>query len=218
MGNALVAVPASDEEHGCTIGNCSNNSSSCYSCAGGVDFAAGAGVASNSTSIASTSSRSGGGVPRSDVRASTRKRTASCKRASGVDQVGKVVDGSILVMIKQRRRVAQISCKLVLQIFGDGEHGHGGNETLVSGRVQRLQAPVVDIGDVDFQTICNSLGQITEDLVGTIVGSHEWIVQGPLEANLAHEAVLRDLRGNTIRRSNHPWQTRRNATAGSGSR
>lgn len=190
VGDALVAVPACDEEHGRTIGDGSNNSSSGNSCTGGVDLAAGIGVATNSTAITSTPSGCCGGVASSNVRATSRKRATGCKRTSGVDQVGKVVDSGVFVVPEWISRVTELSCKLGLQVLGDGEHCHGGDETLVLCGVERLQSVVLDISDGDVQTISDSLRQVVEDLVTTVVGRHEWVVQGPLEAHLTHEAIL----------------------------
>lgn len=138
VGDALVAVPACDEEHGRAVGDGTNNSSSCDSCTGRIDLAAGTSVASDSTTITSTSSRCCGWVAGSNVRASTRESATSCKRASGVDQVGKVVDSGVLVMPEWISRVAELSCQLRLQILRDSEHGHGGNEALVLCGVERL--------------------------------------------------------------------------------
>ena len=56
MSDTLVAVPASDEEHGRTVGDSSDDSSSCNTCTGRVNFAAGSGVASDSSTITGTSS------------------------------------------------------------------------------------------------------------------------------------------------------------------
>lgn len=110
-------------------------------------------------------------------------------------------------------RVAKLGRKLCLQILGDREHRHGGDEALVLGGIERLQAVVLDVADRDVETICNSLGQVVEDLATTVVLRHEGVVQWPLEANLAHEAILRDLGWNATRGSNHPGQTGRNAAA-----
>lgn len=46
MGDALVAVPASDKEHSCTVGHSANNSSSGDACTGRIDLAAGTGITS----------------------------------------------------------------------------------------------------------------------------------------------------------------------------
>lgn len=218
MSNALVAVPAGDKEHGRTVRHGTNNSSSCNSCAGRVDLAARAGITSQGATIARASGRRGGGVSTSGVGTCTRKRTASCKRARSVDQVGQIVDCGILVVPERISRVAKLSRKLCLQILGDREHRHGGDEALVLGSVERLQAVVLNIADRDVETICNGLGQVVEDLATTVVLRHEWVVQWPLEANLAHEAILRDLGWNAARGSDHPGQTGRDAAARSSRR
>lgn len=217
MGNALVAVPASDEEHGRTVGDGSDNSASGNSCAGGVDLTAGTSIASNSAAITSTSSRRCSGVTGSSIRACSRERTASCEWTSGVDQAGKVIDGSVLVVPERISGIAELSCKLGLQVFRNSEHCHGRNEALVLGGVEGLQSIVLDVGDRDVETICDSVGQVVEDLVTGILGRHEWVVQRPLEADLAHEAVLRDVARNTTRGSNHLGKARGNTTAGSNS-
>lgn len=67
VSNALVAVPAGDEEHGRTISHGTNNGSSCNSCASRVDLAARAGVTSQGATIARASGRRRGGVSTGDV-------------------------------------------------------------------------------------------------------------------------------------------------------
>ena len=87
-------------------------------------------------------------------------------------------------------RVAELSCKRCLQVLRDGEHGQSGDETLVLCSVERLQSVVLDIRGRDVKTVSNSLWQVVEDLVTTVVGRDEGVVQRPLEADLSHEAVL----------------------------
>lgn len=116
-------------------------------------------------------------------------------------------------------RVAKLSGELALQVLGDCEHRHGGDEALVLCGVERLQSVVLDLGSRDVETIRDSHGQIVENLVTVVLAtSHEGIVQWPLKADLTHEGVLRNLAGNATRGSNHPWQAGGNANAGRGSR
>lgn len=46
MGDALVAVPAGDEEHSRTVRHSANNSSGGDACTGRIDLAAGTGITS----------------------------------------------------------------------------------------------------------------------------------------------------------------------------
>lgn len=114
-------------------------------------------------------------------------------------------------------RVAKLSGKLGLQVLGDSEHSHGGNEALVLRGIERLQSVVLDLRSRDVETIGDSQWQVVEDLVAVVLAAgHEGVVQGPLEANLAHEGVLRDFAGNTTGRSDHPRQARGNANTSRG--
>lgn len=217
VSDALVAVPASDEEHSRAVGHSTNDSSGGDTCTGRVDLAAGSGITSKGTAIASASSRGRGRVITSDVGA-TRNGTACCQRTSSVDQVGQIVDGGVLVVPKWVSRVAQLSSEFGLQVLGDGEHRHGGDEALVLCGVKRLQSVVLDLGSRDVKTIGDSHRQVVKDLVAIVLAaSHEGVVQWPLEAHLTHEGVLRDLAGNATRGSDHPWQAGGNANAGRGS-
>lgn len=157
MSDALVTVPAGDEKHSRTVGESSDNSSSCDTSAGWIDLATGIGIASDSTTITSTSGRRCSGVASSNVRTSIRRRTTSCERAGGVDEISEVVDGSILVVPEGISRVAELSCQLGLQVLGNGEHSHRSDEALVLGGVERLQSVVLDVSDGDVEAIGNSL-------------------------------------------------------------
>lgn len=57
MSDALVAVPASNEEHSRTVGDGSYDSSGRNTCAGRVDLATGTSIATNRTAIAGTAGR-----------------------------------------------------------------------------------------------------------------------------------------------------------------
>lgn len=214
MSNALVAVPASDEEHSRAVGHSTNDSSGGDTCTGRVDLATGTGITSEGTTVASASGGGRGRVITSDV-GTTRNGTACCQRTGSVDQVGQIVNGGVLVVPEWVSRVAKLSSELGLQVLGDGEHRHGGDEALVLCGVERLQSVVLDLRSRDVETIGDGHGQVVEDLVAVVLAaSHEGVIQWPLEADLTHEGVLRDLAGNATRRSDHPWQAGGNANAG----
>lgn len=114
-------------------------------------------------------------------------------------------------------RVAKLSGKLGLQVLGNGEHSHGGDEALILCGIERLQSVVLDLRSRDVETIGNSHWQVVEDLVAVVLtAGHEGVVQGPLEADLTHEGVLRDFAGDTTGRSDHPRQAGGNANTGRG--
>lgn len=100
-------------------------------------------------------------------------------------------------------RVAKLSCKCALQILRDGEKRQGGDEPLRLSGIKRLQSKVLYFSKRDIETVCDSKWKIVEDLVTAIIGRHERVVQGPLEADLAHEAVLGHLVRNSFRRRDH---------------
>lgn len=77
VSDALVAVPASDEEHSRTVGHSTNDSSSGDTSTGRVDLAAGAGITTQCTTITSATSCGRGRVVTSHVRA-TRNSATSC--------------------------------------------------------------------------------------------------------------------------------------------
>lgn len=108
--------------------------------------------------------------------------------------------------------VAKLGCKRRLEVLGDGEESQSGDEALVLRRVKRLQSVVLNLGSGDVETVCDSLGQVVEDLVAAFPGGDEGVVQGPLEADLTHELVLRHA-GHTAWRRNHLGQARRDTAA-----
>ena len=57
-----------------------------------------------------------------------------------------------------------------------------------------------------------------EDLVSTIVGRYEGVVEWPLETHLAHEVISRHRVWNSSRWSNHPGEGRWDSTGASGGR
>ncbi len=73
-------------------------------------------------------------------------------------------------------RIAELSGKLSLQVLRDGKHCHGSDEALVFGGVERLQPIVLDIGDRDIETICDSVRQIVEDLIASVLSRHKWVI------------------------------------------
>lgn len=121
MRNALVPVPTSDEEHGSTVSNGTHNGTSSNTGGRGVDRAAGVDVASQRTAVARTSSRCCRWV-RSLVRTRVvARKFAGWQRAGSVDQVGEIINCLVLVAPEGISRVAQLSSKFVLQVFGNGE-------------------------------------------------------------------------------------------------
>lgn len=108
--------------------------------------------------------------------------------------------------------VAELSSKSRLQILRNREYCHSGNEALIRCSIEGLETVILDVGDGDVKTIGDSYGQVVEDLVTTILGGHEGVVQGPLETDLAHEAILGDFAWNTTGGSDHLRQTGSNAS------
>lgn len=145
MGHTLVPVSASNKEHGCTVGNSTNNGTASDDGAGLVDSAAGADVASHSTTIARTTCGLSTWFGSRIGRAVVTRQFARGKRAGGVDQGREVVHCRVLVVPESIGGVAELRCELRLQILWNGEQGESGDETLVLHGVERLQTEVLDL-------------------------------------------------------------------------
>lgn len=109
-------------------------------------------------------------------------------------------------MIEGIERVTDLRSQGTLKILGDGEQRQGGDEALVRSRVKWLEANVLDIRNADVEPIGDSLGKVVEDLLSTIVGRHEWVVELPFEAHLTHEAVSRNVGWDALWGRNHLGQ------------
>jgi len=146
VGHTLVPVSASNKEHGCTVGDSTDNGTASDDGASLVDSAAGADVASHSTAIAGTTCGLSTWFGSRIGRAVVTGQLACGKRAGGVDQGREVVHCGVLVMPESIGGVAELRCELRLQILRDGEQGKSGDETLVLHGVKRLQTEVLDLG------------------------------------------------------------------------
>lgn len=144
MGHALVSVSASNEEHGRTVGNSTDNGAAGDDSTGRVNLAAGADVASHGTTITRSTSGSSTWLGGRIGRAVVTRKLASGERACRVDQGGKIVYRRILIVPEGIRRVAKLSCELRLQVRRDGEQSQSGDETLVLHGVERFESEVLD--------------------------------------------------------------------------
>jgi hypothetical protein len=204
VGNTLVPVPASDKEHSRTVGNSTNDGSRSNTSGGRVDGLAGVGVTAKCTTIIRASIGCGTRVGRliGTIRVLARD-FAGWKRAGGVDQGGKIIHRLVLVVPESISRVAELSSKCALKVLGNGEQSKRRNEALVRSGVERLETNVVDIRLGDVQTVSNGLGKVVENLVSTVVGRDEGVVERPLEADLTHEAIRSIVGYDSSWRSNH---------------
>lgn len=211
MGDTLVPVPASNEEHGRSVRNGTNDGTSSDTSSGCVHRATGIDVTTQRSTITRAASWRGTGVGALvGAGVVARKLAAGWQWTGCVDKVGQSVDSAIFVVVEGIERVANLSSQSTLEIFGDGEQRKGGDETLVRSRVKWLETNVLDVGNADVETISDSFGEIVENLLSTIVGRNEGVIELPLEADLAHEAVGRDICWDTAWRSNHLGQRRGN--------
>lgn len=215
VSHTLVAVSASDEEHGGTVGDSSDNRTAGNDSAGRVDLVVGSDGTSKSTSVTRAVGRSSSRVV-GGIRGGA--STSSRKRAGGVDQRRKAVDCGVVVVPEGITRCPELSSELGLQVLGDGEKCSGGDKTLVPESVHGLQSKVDNVFLGDVKTVRDSHRQEFENLSAALVdiGGNEFIVQLPFEANLSHEAVCWHFRRHTIWRCNHLGQSLRNTTGRSG--
>lgn len=201
MTQTLVPVPASNEEHGSAVSNSSNNGAAGDDGTGRIDLFAGANVTPKSPTIRSAGIRGPrvGNLVRGTV------ILASRKRAGSVDETSQVVDRRVFVVPESVRRVAKSGLQVALHILGDSEQSRGGDEALPLESVDRLQAKVLHTLERNVKPVRDSNGQVVEDLVSTVIRRDKWIVQWPLEANLAHEAILWHCGWHTVGRCDHLW-------------
>ena len=106
MSHTLVPVSASNEEHSCTIGDSSYDSTAGNDSTGGVHLLAAVDVTSHGTTVTGPTSRGGTRCSSSISGTVITWELASRKRASCVDQVGEGVDGRIFVVPESIGRVA----------------------------------------------------------------------------------------------------------------
>lgn len=72
--------------------------------------------------------------------------------------------------------VAELSSKLSLKILGNGELSDCRNESLRSRGVKRPQTHIANVTGADVQTVRNSLWQVVENLVSTVIGRDKGVV------------------------------------------
>jgi hypothetical protein len=123
VSHALVPVSASDKEHGCTVGNGTDNGTASDDGTGLVDSTASANVASHGTAITRSTGRGstwfGGRIGRTVVT----RQLASGQRTCCVDQCREIVYRRILVVPEGIGRIAELSRERRLQILRNSEHG-----------------------------------------------------------------------------------------------
>jgi hypothetical protein len=145
VSHALVSVSASDEEHGSTVGDSTNNGTASDDGAGLVDSAAGANVTSHGTTVTRSACRASTWLGSCIGRAVVTRKLAGGQRAGRVDQHRKIVHRRVLVVPESIRRVTKLCSELSLQVLGNSEQSQSGDETLVLHGVQRLETKVLDL-------------------------------------------------------------------------
>jgi hypothetical protein len=145
VSHALVSVSASDEEHGSTVGDSTNNGTASNDSAGLVDSAAGANVTSHGTTVTRSACRASTWLGSCIGRAVVTRKLTGRQRAGSVDQHRKVVHRRVLVVPESIRRVTKLRSELGLQVLRNSEQSQSGDETLVLHGVQRLETKVLDL-------------------------------------------------------------------------
>lgn len=110
VGCTLVPVPTSDEEHGCTVGNGTYDSTGSNTSSGSIDRTACVDVTSKRTAITSSSTDSCSWATSDLVGARViARKFASWQWAGSVDQVRQVIDRLVLVVPERISWVAELS-------------------------------------------------------------------------------------------------------------
>jgi hypothetical protein len=208
VGHLLVAVPASNEEHRSSIGDRAHNCTSSDAGTDRVDFLAGVYITTYGTAVLDT-----GTLGRLRVGAD-RCRTPICRQRSGrqrerrVDETRQIVHSLVLVVPERADRSTQLSGEGTVEIAGNPEQSQSSDEALVLSGIEWLQPDHADFGSSDVQGVGYGDGKEFEDLVPSIIGDDEWVIERPVETNLPEERI-RGWRRDTSRGRNHLRQLRR---------
>jgi len=138
MSYALISVPSSDKEHGCTICKSSHNGAAGNNSTGRVDLATGTDITAHGAAVTSISIRGRCRVSGSVGGAILARCGANGKRTGCVNEAGQIVNRRVFVVPKHIGGVAKLCRKLGFQIARDGEQSQSRDEPLVLCRVQRL--------------------------------------------------------------------------------